>query len=454
MKYLRAFSRIILGALFIFSGFVKALDPLGSAYKFADYFQAFNLGFLDSISLILAIFLAAFELVLGLVLLLGYQKKITYWVLFFFMSFFTVLTFILALTNPVTDCGCFGDAIIMTNWQTFFKNLVFMIFVLLLFGSRSKVKNIFSNLIERSLILLFFVGSSILSISGLHHLPCIDFRPYDIGTTISEEMEVPEGAPQDEYSTILFYKNMETEKTEEFTIDNYPEDTAKYHFLTSESKLINKGYEPPIHDFGVMDSDGYDVSDQILSFAGYTLFMTSPDIEKADKNTLQQCNDWALMEKLADDFQFIPVTASAGAMLEELTLELGLEYEFYAGDEIMLKTMVRSNPGFFLLKNGTIIAKWSWRDFPTIEEWNKDWPEVLQQYTEEQDPEIMMLIEEGLMEELEWDLIDFDRSANRIVSIRHTNRADGNAWVIYITIIAFVVLGLQLIPARKKDRRA
>jgi hypothetical protein len=404
--------------------------------------------------MILAIFLAAFELVLGLVLLLGYQKKITYWVLFFFMSFFTVLTFILALTNPVSDCGCFGDAIIMTNWQTFFKNLVFMIFVLILFGSRLKVKNIHSNFIERSLIFLFFTGSFILSICGLHHLPYLDFRPYDIGTTISEEMEVPEGAPQDEYSTVLLYKSEETGKTEEFTIDNYPEDTAEYKFVTSESKLIKKGYDPPIHDFGLMDSEGYDVTDQILQFSGYTLFMTSPDIEKADRNTIQYSNDWALMEKLADDFQFIPVTASVGVKLEDLKSEFGLEYEFYAGDEIMLKTMVRSNPGFFLLKNGTIIAKWSWRDFPTIEQWNKDWPELLQHYTEEQDPEITMLIEEGLMEELNWDLLDFDRTANRIVSLRHTNRADGNAWTIYIIIIVFVLLGLQLIPAKKKDHRA
>ena len=162
MKFIRIISRFFLGVLFLFSGFVKALDPLGSAYKFADYFQAFGLDFLSSLSLVLGIFLAAFELVLGIVLIIGYQKRITYWILLVFMSFFTVLTFILALTNPVTDCGCFGDAIVMTNWQTFFKNLVFMIFVLVLFRSRSKANNIHSGLIERSLILLFFAGSFIL----------------------------------------------------------------------------------------------------------------------------------------------------------------------------------------------------------------------------------------------------------------------------------------------------
>ncbi len=137
MKYIRLLSRLLVGVVFIFSGFVKAVDPLGSAYKFADYFTAFKLGFLEFLALPMGIFLSAFELILGLTLVLGYRRKTTFTVLLWFMSFFTLLTFILALFNPVSDCGCFGDALILTNWQTFFKNVVLMVFVLLLYFGRN-----------------------------------------------------------------------------------------------------------------------------------------------------------------------------------------------------------------------------------------------------------------------------------------------------------------------------
>jgi uncharacterized membrane protein YphA (DoxX/SURF4 family) len=453
MKLLRIISRFVLGFLFIFSGFVKALDPLGSAYKFSDYFQAFGLESLDSLSLGFGIFLAAFELVLGMVLLLGYQKKITYWVLLVFMSFFTVLTFILALTNPVTDCGCFGDAIIMTNWQTFFKNVIFMILVLVLFRSRLKVENRHSKFIERALIILFFGGSFFLSVHCLHHLPVIDFRPYDIGTYIPDEIDVPDGAVLDEYETMLYYRNLTSGKTEEFTIENYPQDTLNYSFVTSDSKLVKKGYEPPIHDFGIMDHESYDVTDEVLSFSGYSLFMISHDIEKVHEEILQQFNEWNQLERFSKDFKFIPVTASATSTIEDHTDGLNIDYNFYTGDEIMLKTMIRSNPGFLLLKNGTIIAKWAWRDMPAISEWNNKWTEVLQQYSEQQDPEIEMLIEEGFMEDLNWDLIDFDRSANTIVSLSHMDKSDRSTWVLYFICIVLLLTILQFLPVQKTNRR-
>ena len=141
MKYIRLISRLIVGMVFIFSGFVKAVDPLGSAYKFADYFTAFKLGFLEFLALPLGIFLSAFELILGLTLILGYRRKTVFQILMWFMSFFTLLTFILAIFNPVTDCGCFGDALILTNWQTFFKNVVLMVFVSILYFGRNSEYN-------------------------------------------------------------------------------------------------------------------------------------------------------------------------------------------------------------------------------------------------------------------------------------------------------------------------
>jgi len=282
-QLLSLFSRYLLGLLFIFSGFVKAIDPWGSAFKFSDYFHAFGLSFLDAISLPLAIFLAAFEFVLGIVLIMGLQKRLTYCLLLIFMCFFTLLTFTIALTNPVTDCGCFGDALILTNWQTFFKNLVFMVFVLILFNSRRRAVNVYRNQFERIIIIILFAGSFVLSLNAIRHLPPLDFRPYKVGTFMPAAMEIPDDAPRDEYITVLYYRNTSTGITEEFSIEDYPRDTVNYQFVTSESRLIKKGYEPIIHDFAVLNPQGIDVTDEILSFNGYTLLMISHEDRKSTR---------------------------------------------------------------------------------------------------------------------------------------------------------------------------
>ncbi len=453
MRFIRFISRIFLGVVFVFSGFVKAVDPMGSAYKFSDYFHAFGLEFLDGIGLPLAIFLSAFEMVLGMALLLGYQKKFSYWALLVFMVFFTILTFILALTNPVSDCGCFGDAIILTNWETFFKNIVFMVFVLVLFGSRKRAENVLHERTERWVLLLLFAAACVFSVYALRHLPLLDFRPYDIGTFIPEEMEIPEGAPRDEYRTILFYKNLQTGETEEFNIENYPEDTVNYAFLTSESQLVRKGYEPPIHDFGLMDPDGMDITDEVLDFPGYTLLMISHDLEKADHDALYDGNNWTGLERFADDFRFIPITASAGRVVEDAAAAAGVEYDFYAGDEIMLKTMIRSNPGFLMLKNGTIVSKWSHHDFPVFSDWNNEWPELIEQYAEAQDPEILQLIDEGLMEDIQYGLIEFDRVANSLMLEWSMKQRDRCRWELFILTIVIILMSTSFLPNRKKRRR-
>ncbi len=454
MKSIRLISRFILGFVFILSGFVKAIDPLGSSYKFTDYFYVFQLGFLDSLSLSLGIFLAAFELVLGIVLILGYQKKITYWTLFLFMGFFTILTFFLAIYNPVTDCGCFGDAIILTNWQTFLKNIILMIFVFLLFYGRRRVKNVLKSRHEKGLIVFFFIASILLSLHCIRHLPLIDFRAYDVGTSIQEGMEIPQDAPMDEFSTTLIYRNLETGDTDEFTLANYPKDTLKWEFVNSESKLISKGYEPPIHDFGLFDKDGFEITDELLTDPGYNLMMVSYDLENADQEALALMNDWYKLQNISGDFTFIPVTSSGTATQMEISQELGLDFSFYIADEIMLKTVVRSNPGFVLLKNGIIIAKWAHRDFPKIEEWESSWIDLIDQFEAEQDPEILMLIEEGYMDVIQWDIIDFDKSALQIVAEKNSKSLAMKNWMIfYISIILLLIL-LQLprVASSKRHR--
>lgn len=256
MKYINLLSRFVLGVVFIFSGFVKAVDPLGSAYKFSDYFNAFHMGFLEFLVLPLGILLSAFELVLGITLILGYRRRIVYPVLMWFMSFFTLLTFVLALFNPVSDCGCFGDALILTNWQTFFKNLILMVFVMVLYLQRKRPQEQGTHPGEWIIVFVLFGLVTWFSCWNNRHLPLIDFRPYDLGTIIPDEMEIPEGAPVDEYETKLVYMNRSTGKSVEFGISDYPRDTLKWEFVSSESKLVKEGYQPPIHDFAIMDAGG------------------------------------------------------------------------------------------------------------------------------------------------------------------------------------------------------
>ncbi|HYW95838.1 MAG TPA: BT_3928 family protein, partial [Bacteroidales bacterium] len=275
MKILRLISRLITGIVFIFSGFVKAVDPLGSTYKFTDYFNAFHLGFLEPLALPLAIVLSSTELVLGITLLLGYRMRAAAWVLLFFMSFFTLLTFILALTNPVTDCGCFGDALILTNWETFFKNVVLMGFVLILFTGRSKFTELRFPAVEWGVVALFFAITVVFSLYNYNHLPVLDFRPYAIGTNIEQGMIIPEGAPEDVYSTELMYKNKKSGEEKVFSMKDFPKDTLTWDFVDARSELVKRGYEPPIHNFNIVAPNGVDITDHILTRSGFTFLLIS-----------------------------------------------------------------------------------------------------------------------------------------------------------------------------------
>ncbi len=409
MKYVRLLSRVILGVVFIFSGFVKAVDPLGSAYKFADYFTAFKLGALEFLALPMGVLLSAFELVLGITLILGYRKRIVYAVTFWFMAFFTVLTFILALFNPVSDCGCFGDALILTNWQTFLKNVGLMVFVLILWVPRKRLAPDGPVIREWGIIAGLYVMASFFSFWNYQHLPLLDFRPFDVGTVIREKMTIPEGMPVDEYETSLTYRNKKTGENSTFTMDNYPKDTLLWEFETSESKLVKKGYEPPIHDFAMMDAYGYEMAEEMLDDPGYSLIMISHDLTEAREEALTAAGDWAQLEILADDFSFHAVTSTTTSEVEAISSELLLGYDFLAADEIMLKTMIRSNPGFLLLNNGAILGKWGWRDFPGLEKVFPEWPELIANASAPMDEEAQMLREAGMYEDFSYNVLEFDQ---------------------------------------------
>ena len=440
MRYIRLLSRILLGIVFIFSGFVKAVDPLGSAYKFSDYFNAFKLGFLEFSALPLGLFLSAFELILGITLILGYRRKIVYVVLLWFMGFFTLLTLILAIFNPVSDCGCFGDALVLTNWQTFLKNVVLMVFVLNLYFQRREEPEGGHPYGEWAVVTVLFVGASWFSFWNYQHLPMLDFRPYDVGTVIRQEMEIPGDAPVDEYETTLVYRNRTTGENSDFGMDDYPRDTTRWEFVSSESRLVKKGFEPPIHDFAIMDEYGTDLVDQILSDPGYTLLMVAYDLDRSNEGALIRAGEWAQMEILASDFSFYGVTASPSGEAQATASLLELGYAFFAADDIMLKTIIRSNPGFLLIHNGTIIGKWGFRDFPSIEELDPQALELIGNAAAPMDEEAQLLMEAGIYENFSFSVMEFEDFVPALVYVKGASAIEKGVVVAFILGIFLLLL--------------
>jgi len=361
MKTFRIISRIIIGIVFIFSGVVKAIDPLGSAYKFHDYFQAFNLGFLDSLSLPLSILLCTTEFIAGFSVLTAFRQKTGIWLVMILMVIFTPLTLILALTNPVSDCGCFGDAIHLTNWQTFWKNIVLISLTIVLFVNRRQIKNIFSTAGEWSIIAIAIALFILFSMYNLRFLPIIDFLPYKTGVKIAEKMVVPEGVKVDEYKTTFIYEKAGIRK--EFDLNNYPADDTTWKFIDQKSVLTRKGYQPPIHDFVITSSTGEDLTQKILSYHGYSLLMISKKLSEADKNRIFDGFEFGRY-CISNGIDFYILTASGSD--EVTSYENGLQFCY--ADETTLKTMIRANPGYILLRDGIISGKWSWANLP-----DKEW---------------------------------------------------------------------------------
>ncbi|MBK7132777.1 MAG: DoxX family protein [Bacteroidales bacterium] len=364
MRILKIVARIIVGLTFIFSGFVKAVDPFGSAYKFHDYFQAFDLGFLKSLSLPLAILLCTAEFIAGFAVLSGIRQKTGIWVVILLMAIFTPLTFILALTNPVSDCGCFGDAIHLTNWQTFWKNIVIVSFAIVLFANRKLMKSLFKSSAEWAIISAIILLFTLFSFYNLRYLPVIDFLPYKTGVKIADKMIMPEGVAADEYHTTFIYEKDGIQK--EFELSNYPANDTTWHFIDQKSVLVKKGYQPPIHDFVISSATGDDLTQKILSEKGYSVLMVTKKLAEAGEDHLSDGFEFGRF-CIVNGIGFYILTSSGSD--EVKSYENGLQ--FCSADETTLKTMVRSNPGYLLLRDGTIIGKWSWANLPSNEWFEK-----------------------------------------------------------------------------------
>lgn len=364
MKILRFAGRIVIGLVFIFSGIVKAIDPLGSAYKFHDYFQAFDIGFLNMLSLPLAVLLCTVEFIAGFSVLTGLRQKTGIWIVMILLLVFTPLTLILALTNPVSDCGCFGDAIHLTNWQTFGKNFILIALAIILYTGRKKITHIFSAHTEWMIISGATVLFVLFSLFNLRYLPVIDFLPYKTGVKIVDKMVVPEGVPVDEYQTTFIYEKDGIKK--EFNLNNYPADDTTWIFIDQKSVLIKKGYQPPIHDFSITSLNGEDITQKILSHPGYTVLMITKKLSETDNKHLLKGFDLGNYCTV-NSIDFYVLTASGSD--EVKSYDNGLM--FCSVDETTLKTIIRANPGYILLKDGTIVGKWSWANVPEKEWFGK-----------------------------------------------------------------------------------
>jgi uncharacterized membrane protein YphA (DoxX/SURF4 family) len=357
---IRIICRIVTGMVFVFSGFVKGIDPWGFTYKIRDYFEAFHLDFLNGLAFPLAVTACTLELVIGLNLLTGIRMRVTSWFLLLFMAFFTILTLVLALFNPVSDCGCFGDAIKLTNWQTFWKNIILLVPAVIVFLQRNRFKSLYACPSEWTLAASFALLGVLLSVYCYHNLPLMDFRPYSTGTYIPGKMKIPEGMPADVYETILVYEKDGVQK--EFTAENYPWQDTTWGWKETKQKLVKKGYETPINDFLITSSGGFDITGEILQDTGYTFLIVAYDLSKPNRTAFGMLNK-AAAEGQNEGYTYYLLTSSTQEEIAAFRESFNPAYEICTADEITLKTIIRANPGIVLLRRGTILGKWHHRNF-------------------------------------------------------------------------------------------
>lgn len=362
MKYFLIICRVLLGIVFIFSGFVKGVDPVGSYIKFSEYLEAFHLTWLEPVSLVLSNIQNIFELVIGISLIIGLRMRLTSWATLIFMSFYLVLTLYIAIASPVQDCGCFGDALVISNWATFYKNIVLMALAIIVFLNRNKFQPFSGPAIEWGLVAFFTVVSVSLSVYCYNHLPIVDFRPYSVGTHIPTKMTIPAGAPIDQYESIITYEKNGV--TKDFSLENLPDST--WTWKSSRSKLIKKGYVPPIHDFSISTTNGDIITSAVLSDTSYSFIFILQDATRVKPEIWKRMKEYQQFAS-QNSKKFYILTSSPQSILDEVKHKTQLSFDFYFTDGTTLKTIIRSNPGLMLLKDGVVLGLWHYHDFPAPE---------------------------------------------------------------------------------------
>lgn len=362
MKVIIGFCRIVVGVLFIFSGLIKANDPLGLCYKMQEFFSVLHLNFLSSAALALAIIMIGFEIIAGVALLLGFKMRIFGTLLLLLMILFLFLTAFAFLSGKIKECGCFGDCIPLTAETSFWKDVILFILVLILFVNRKRIKPLFGKFFTALLMLTGIVIAFGSQWYTLNHLPWIDCLPYKTGNNISQLMMIPPGSTPDQYATVFIYEKNGEKK--EFAEDAIPWQDTSWHYVSREDKLVKKGdAEPRIKDFAITDFSGKDSTEMILNHQGYTFLFMVNNVHEAGKGWKEK------MEHLQMDcaqygIKLYGITSSGLSDVTQFKQVYDLHFPFMQMDGTVIKTAARSNPCLILLQKGTVKGKWHYHDMP------------------------------------------------------------------------------------------
>jgi len=367
------FSRIFVGILFIFSGLIKANDPLGFGYKLQEYFDVFHMPWLSPFATGIAIFLCVLEIVLGALLLLGFWGKKVTTGLLAIIIFFTFLTFVSAFFKVVTSCGCFGDAIPLTPWQSFSKDLVLLVLIVYLFIHRNKIMPLIKNQGQQQISLIAVTALSVIfSIYTYTYLPILDFLPYKVGASLPEAMRIPEGAPKDEYLIMYKLKNKKTGEAKEMSDKDYLKteiwkDNNWEIVGEPVQTLIKKGYEAKIKDLVISDASGVDYTKELIENPYYNILIVAYNLKETNIEAVGKMN--ALTLDLTEQYNIrtVLLTSNSAEDAAVFSKKIKLLAEIFYADAVPLKSMVRSSPGVVLLKNGVVINKWSYSSLPSLD---------------------------------------------------------------------------------------
>jgi len=376
--WLTHIARILVGCLFIFSGFIKANDPLGFSYKLEEYFEVFKadtgLGMFEwfaHIALPLAIIICVSEMLLGVMLLIGYKRDLTLWLLFAQIAFFTFLTFYSACYNKVTHCGCFGDFLKLKPWESFWKDIALMILITLLFAGKEHINDLTFPSLQVTIFIIGAIASFAFPIYAYRNLPPLDFRAYAIGMNIKENMKPGADYQPPVYETRFKYENLKTHEVKELDKKNYPwEDTLTWKWVATDNVLTKEAVNPPkITDFTVNDANGNPITDSLLNNKDYSFLLVCYDLKKTeeDESLHAKINDFYTLAT-KENKKIIGLTASSAEEINAYKHAHQALYDFASVDAIVLKTMVRSNPGLILIKDGTVIMNWHHNNFPSYSE--------------------------------------------------------------------------------------
>jgi uncharacterized membrane protein YphA (DoxX/SURF4 family) len=360
MKITAYISRFLLGIVFIYSGFVKAVDPWGSQFKFEDYFIAFGMEWLMPMALTLAILLSTAEFLIGVAFLFGIKPKLSAWSAIAFMAIFTPLTLWLAITNAVSDCGCFGDALILTNWETFYKNIVIVILLIPVFIYRKKFGHYISCKLEWIPVAIITAGIVFTSFYGMRHLPIIEFLPYKPGLSMK-----PDSTMKDKY--FVSYKDKTTGETKEYPADDFPWNDSIW---MENNEFVGQRIEPgqkPASLIAVFDSENSDQTKNVILNPDFQFLVVSYDMENMSDRAIAKINTLA-DECMSSNLDISLLTGTSSEQAEKVRHEKQIPVDVYFADDISLKMFIRNNPGFVLLKDGTVLAKWAWRDLPALKD--------------------------------------------------------------------------------------